>query len=1303
MVGAIAFALTPCILARAGTTSGFVLATAFLPWTIIPLIRGSRGGSVRRAAALSGLAVVCMGGINGAVTLAVLAMPAIYLMTRERGPRRASLMRWWALAVFFASAWWLIPLLFQGKYGVNFLIYTEQPATTTAFTPLIEVIRGTADWLSYFHLHGAYLPAGYALVFDVAPMIGTAIVAAVGLFGLARRSLNERRFLLLTFLTGVALVGAGYGGALGDPFAPEVIKALTNVLAGFRSVYKFEPLIALPLALGGMHGLAVASRWVSARAARTRTRSLPDWGRIAPAVVAVLVLTMAALPLFTNNLLSNGPFSQFPSWWTQADKYIAHVHGRVLLTPGESRGFQNWGFTEEDPLYVNNNTPWASRSIAPLGSRGANLYLDAVESTIEAGGNTALPAFLRRGGFSTVVVRNDDDWQTGDSIPPLTVNEAMQASGLKLVASFGPPLPQPTQAGIPKLDMHQIEIYSTGNAGDLASYPVANAALLSGGEESPMVLEQAGLPDEAYILASDYKAGDPLPAQWIITDGNRRRFLSFGLNRDYGSYVLTAGENGPNNASVSRGQYPEAKVENQTVAVRNGIKGVEASSSGSWLAPIPEVAPGLALDGDTNTAWASGPANGTSNGEWIQVELLKPISVDHVNIRLLEDGPWRPAVNSIRVTTSAGSVVTKVRSDQSTQALKMPKGPASWIRVSFESTTNLTQPSAGAGLRDLTIPGIDVVQMLKVPSEFVGQFSSDSSSLPIYAFQRSTVNPHSLVRHDEEQSIDRLFTVPKAGQWTVTATASPQRGPALLALLDSTPHFTIAASSTAGNLPEFAPRNLIDNENGSIWVSATAPASGALNGESLDASPSDAPGVIDRKPTITMTWDTTRTIDSIDVVKAQGYSSAAQLTITSGKDTRVVNIPADGKATFAPLTTKGVTIDFTRISRVVNVDSRGDQATRPVALAGLSFPQLADLIPTRTDDKTPVTASCADGPEMKVGGTEMRFSITSNLAEVTDLNSVTATPCTTTPLSLGRGQNTLSTSEGSSPFNLDTLTFVPSAHPAVATPTRTMTPVKWGDDSREVRVAAGAASYLVVNENFNIGWKATLDGKSLRAVTIDGWRQGFVVPAGAGGIVKLDYGPNTAYQLSLILGFLLVIALCFLALVRPTRFELRRPRAAAVARPALVGTLPRWLAPLAVMLAGLVVCGAGVLLAIPLWFVYRWRPRLPAAIAFVCFAGGGVFVALTQSPAPHRWLGAFSYPANLLATIALLAVAVTLLPRPPFPRRNESNRPPVPEEEHLPEPGRSFDQAYEPPSRPTVSPEPVGADALVSRRIDSGP
>ena len=62
------------------------MPVAALPWVLIPLVTGARGGSPRRAAARSGVALLFAGGVNAAATLAILPVPALWLLTRGRGP-----------------------------------------------------------------------------------------------------------------------------------------------------------------------------------------------------------------------------------------------------------------------------------------------------------------------------------------------------------------------------------------------------------------------------------------------------------------------------------------------------------------------------------------------------------------------------------------------------------------------------------------------------------------------------------------------------------------------------------------------------------------------------------------------------------------------------------------------------------------------------------------------------------------------------------------------------------------------------------------------------------------------------------------------------------------------------------------------------------------------------------------------------------------------------------------------------------------------------------------------------------------
>ncbi|MBV8692291.1 MAG: DUF3367 domain-containing protein, partial [Actinobacteria bacterium] len=164
VVGATAYALAPALLTQVASTSAAQTSAALLPWVVLPLVRGARDGSTRRAAARSALAVVCMGAVNAASVAAVLPVPLLYLLTRERSARRKALLRQWVLAVGVGSIWWLVPLVLQWRYGQPFTPYTERAAVTTATTSAFEALRGTSYWLGYLFTSGPWLRGAWRLV-----------------------------------------------------------------------------------------------------------------------------------------------------------------------------------------------------------------------------------------------------------------------------------------------------------------------------------------------------------------------------------------------------------------------------------------------------------------------------------------------------------------------------------------------------------------------------------------------------------------------------------------------------------------------------------------------------------------------------------------------------------------------------------------------------------------------------------------------------------------------------------------------------------------------------------------------------------------------------------------------------------------------------------------------------------------------------------------------------------------------------------------------------------------------------------
>jgi len=197
----------------------------------------------------------------------------------------------------------------------------------------------------------------------------------------------------------------------------------------------------------------------------------------------------------------------------------------------------------------------------------------------------------------------------------------------------------------------------------------------------------------------------------------------------------------------------------------------------------------------------------------------------------------------------------------------------------------------------------------------------------------------------------------------------------------------------------------------------------------------------------------------------------------------------------------------------------------------------------------------------------------------------------------------------------------------------------WGTNDRTVTVGDGAEGLLAVNEAFNVGWTASLNGSSLTALKIDGWRQAFVLPEGAGGTVTLTFAPNRYFRFGAILGLFTLLAVFVMALW-PDRKK-RQLDALNEGQPANA------LLVAVVVIAAAWCTGIGALLLLPAWWLRNHRRSWLAPIAFLSMSAAGVLVVIGKrmvvTPS-HLW-GAASYPVSALAATAFLCALVTLLPR----------------------------------------------------------
>lgn len=1242
LLGAACYALWPTFTIVVGSTSAAALPGALLPWVLLPLT--SKTASPRVAAARSALLIPFMGGVNAASTLASLLPVGLYLLSRT-GRRRRALIAWWTPGVLLATVWWVVPLLLLGGYGEDFMPYVEQAETTTGTMAATEMLRGAGNWTAYLFHGEPWLPAGWTMATGVLAIAGSALAAALGLAGLARRDLPERRWLVLTAVAVAAVTLAGYAGALGGPFAPTVQGWLDGRLRPFRNIYKFQPGLALALAFGLAHLVGVAAR-------RAGSRGLPA-RRLLPGLAALLVLPGLALPFLRVDVLQPGAFEKLPRHWQQtADWLEEHApESRAYVTPATAHGIYTWGSPIDDPLHVLAASPWAQRDFVPFGTPGNRRALDAVERAMASGTEVpGLSAYLARAGLHHVVVRNDLDPDQVGYVPPQTVERTLKSSGYERVAAFGPKVTAGRIAADTPLDVaalyprpQAVEIYRPTGVeppGRVTARAVSETASVSGGPES--LLPLAGDPRLAgrpTVLTGDAHPGLDEPALQVRGDGLRLTDTRFGLLNHNTSAVYTPGQRNHPDAVQDAGEPPKQilpveGVRHQTTAALRGAESVSASSSGNWLFHLPQFEPVHAFDGDPDTAWAEGSA-AEPVGQWVQVDFDGTTDVPPgLEVTPLPGDQVRATPTRIRVTTEQGSEESPLRPDGSTQRVRAPAGPSDWLRVTLTATESASPGLTGAGFAEIAVPDVRVEKLLRLPRD-----ASDTAAAgEIVSLHRAFDSGGLLPVAEEGGAMNRRFATGTAGDWRMTATARAVPGDALDALLarvapEQRARITATAESTSRLGATVGPRSLVDGDLTTAWIAGD-------------------------DPTVRLRWEKETEIDRLVLAGAGGITSRpTEVRISSPDGAATVGVDENGWVRFDPITTDALDLTVTAAEdKTVHNPFADRHLQLPVGLTEVHVPALEELRTPPPDPDEGFSLRCGDGPRVEVDGTRYRTKASGTVADLVRGGEVDVELCAD-GLTLQQGRHTVRAG-GDGPLAVTgvalargTAADVPGGSAGGAggsseTAVRDVTVEDWSGDSRTVRVGDGAAAYLQTFQNVNEGWRATLNGEELAPLRLDGWQQGFLVPEGGSGLITLEYEPAPWYTASLFAGGAGIAVLLGLALFRRRAGEpLGEDDPAAVPRPSWVlGTL--------VLTSVMVLVSGPYALVVPaLALVARFRTRLLVPIALVAMAGAGVAAVvgvLGGGPGIGDGEGAFGTVAQALALLALSAALVTL------PARHES-------------------------------------------------
>jgi arabinofuranan 3-O-arabinosyltransferase len=1259
------YALAPQVLSELFTISANLTPTVALPWVLLPLVRASNGGSPRRAAAWSGVALLFAGGTNAAATLAILPVPALWLLTRQRGPIRAALMRYWLLAVALASAWWAIPLVLLGRYSPPFLDWIEAAQNTTAVTSQSAILRGVEHWESY--LGPGVWPAGWILVKAPAAVIATTVVAAAGLAGLAYRRTPNRLFLLSCLGLGLAILSFGHPSAVSGPFASHLQSVLDGPLVAFRNIHKFDPMIRLPIAVGVGSLLSMTrAPWWGRLQLGSVTLNFPM--RLLAAVVVSAVALVAITPALGNRLVPQPRTQTIPSWWAEAGSWLnGHTNGaRTLVVPGAATPSYFWGETVDDALQPETDAPWLVRSSVPLAQAGTIRLLDTIEARLAAGTrDDGLAALLTRSGIGYLLVRNDLNSTASLATPYNIVRSTILASpGFGRVAGFGPSLGGSSNpsllidagAGVLRPAIEIFRVGNTATPGNTASpsntasptstatpislVPEAGAVIANGSSDDLGQLVDRGLPADRPVLfgadAGGLDAQARSAALSVATDGIRRQQATFG-NSATKSATMTA--DAPFQGSRAAYDYLPTPAPALSTMAYAGIRNVSASSAGSDVYAAfnrsAAYGPFAAVDGDPSTAWHSASFTGAVR-QWLQVDFDSTVSADALTIRFLADHGDYPT--QLSVQTQRGSRLDAVAPTSAYQRIALPAGSTTFVRITVRSMASKTF-GLSVTIADLSIPGVAATRTLRVP---------DTGSADLVAFDAAKGYRNGCLDVDgqpacadeltdsgeEDSALSRQIVLPTARTYLPTAGFLVQSTTAVDTLLDSGQAVRATASSVASTDPRSRAGAAVDGNPATTW--------------------SAAPG--DPHPTLKLTLASTREVSGLTIHTAASAPVAfpQRVTVQAGRFRWQGAVPDDGVITFnKPIRTRAFSITVDQASlRESESTLTGRTRLLPVGISSL---EVIGAPASTVRPVAAVTLGCLDGLTLTVDDQVIPLQLRTSSADVLAGLPGLATPCTDTgtPLQLRAGTHTLRLTgpSGVLPRSL-TLTGASAgassgANVAVAAPdlarstpaSGPLAVTRWDPTQRRAAVTTTAASLLVVHENFNAGWSAQINGIQLKAIQVDGWQQGFVLPAGLHGTVALSYGPQRAFDYGLLIGLAAVLALLALALA-----PARRSATGVVA----AGRLPWTLQVALLALLGLQTGGAaGVLtVAVIIGAVRGLWPdgrQLPVWIPAATFLGAGIGIASASSL--NRFTEANSSLTQLLTISAVVLAAAAGLSR----------------------------------------------------------
>ena len=1268
LVAMLAYELSPYVLQYSARISVVLLPWAGLPWLIAFTVRAARQGTWRYPAMFA-LVVVTVGSVNATALLLVGLAPVLWLIhaagversiTTKRALSTASRI---AVTSIGVSLWWIAALVVQGSYSLPVTRYTETYEVVADASTAPEVFRGLGYWFFYGNdKFGQWIEPSIEYTQGVWLHFLSFGLVVFALLGAALIRWRHRSFFVLLMVAGGLIAIAAH------PFdQPSILgslfKRFTETDAGLalRSTPRALPMLVLATAVFlGMIANAVHRRW-------------PSYGRVlAVLICAAVVLNNPAMwrvRMIEEHLHRD---EDIPQYWHDA---IAALNdsgrvGRVMEVPGTDFASYRWGNTV-DPI-----TPglldrgYLARELVPFGSAHSADVLSAFDRRFQEGTldlDSIVPV-AQLMSVDDLVHRADLAFERYRTPRPVSLaNDLARTPSLGPASGFGEPVPNvagPSQTMLDEVhlgisptlpDPPPVTIHQVPNALDIVRLrQLGGGTVIVGDGEGIVNTAGAGLLDLSVPLwfAADLVADDDLAAtvlgeasHIVVTDTNRKRARRWGTVRENVGATERAGEiplvDDPTDNRLpvfpSLENRQDRDVDDtRTVAVQQGHFTVQASAYGNPVTYTNDDRAFFAVDGDLDTAWVVA-AFAEARGEFLAFEFDSATLLSEITL-VQPQTPANRRITEVEVRAD-GSSLGRFR-------LGSASHTATGQRIEFSEVSarqlhiEITDLNHGIFA---TYPGVSPVgfaevqlgrspeplsETIRTPVALVESLGSelDNHDLSV-VLTRERSNPAEPVRDDPEPEMHRWVPLPPGRNFTVagsvrlSASAPESQIDQLLGRSETTNGLAVSARSSGrlpGNLTSAA-SFAFDNNPKTAWTGVFGP----QQGQWLEINLASEVYVEDL---------------AIDIVADELHSLPRQILLLAD-DQQVAELAVDDhQSSLATGQTIRLEHNLDRSLSTLKlmfaeVDERLTQdwysnaaVAMPISVADVDLGEGVNFKPPSDIDTGCIKLAT-------INGIVVSARITGTSQDALARHELPLVGCNDT-VSAGDGLEIV-TSARPKGLDFDQLVLRSPRTTDTPQPMAEVELLQHDDTSFTLSVPGSSADrWLVLGQSYSDGWSASVAGVDLRGpVLIDGFANGWYLPAGDDRIVELRWKPQRLVNWALWLSGLAVVVVISLALRRSPasdRSWARRRDGPELRMLAPIGTAaalgPDLTKPSRCQLGGSFVLAAG--------FAY-----LNLADWHIAALGIGTIVAFSLSY-PRWWTRPALYSALLLG-VAALSIMIT--------------------------------------------------------------